>query len=105
MGMRDFSILTGMRIDIKPVSPYTEPVRGSSLTFHMPTAKEVTLAELHPESMDAVTAHRLSDYRHRRFSLVLLPNVHVAIEEMWELDRSMEPPVLVTAHSIPGGPL
>lgn len=82
MGLRYFSILTGMQIDIQPYTPYIDEKLSESKTFLMPTAKEITLAEYNAASSDAITAHRLSDYRRRQFSLVLLPDVHILLEDL-----------------------
>ena len=40
------------------------------------------MAEYKASSSDAITAHRLSDYRRRRFSLTLLPDVHIILEDL-----------------------
>lgn len=94
MGVRNFGLITGTRLDIKTPRLYEEEKKHSTQMFQMPKAKEVTLAEFHPKSGEAITAHRLSDYRRRRFSLVLLPNIQVAIEDMWNIDREQEIPKL-----------
>lgn len=82
MGMRYFGILTGLKIDIETHTPYRDAPTTQSKMFLVPTAKNVTLAEYNAASSDAITAHRLSDYRRRRFSLTLLPDVHILIEDM-----------------------
>lgn len=90
MGMRYFGLLTGLQLNIDTPKPYTEVRQSTSKMFLMPTAKDVTLAEYHPASSDAITAHRLSDYRRRRFSLVLLPNVHIMIEDLLSTEMSTD---------------
>lgn len=60
--------------------PYAPKVVDSSAGFQLPTAKTITLAEYSPVSQGAITAHRIRDYRRRSFSLVLLPNVKVAMD-------------------------
>ena len=92
MGVRNFNLITGTRLDIKPHHPFEETKKYTTQVFKMPT--EVTLAEFNPKSSEAITAHKLSDYRRRRFSLVLLPNISVAIEDLWDIDRDQEPPNL-----------
>lgn len=82
MGMRYFLALTGMRLDFAPLPIYREPRREANRNFRMPTAKEITLAECNTDAMGAVTAHRLADYRRKQFSLVLLPNVHITLDDM-----------------------
>lgn len=82
MGMRYYGILTGLKLDIERPTPYLERKPNKSKIFLMPTAKDVTLAEYNAASSDAITAHRLSDYRRRRFSLTLLPDVHILMEDI-----------------------
>lgn len=82
MGMRYYGILTGLKLDIERPTPYVGKKPNTSKMFLMPTAKDVTLAEYNAASSDAITAHRLSDYRRRRFSLTLLPDVHIIIEDI-----------------------
>lgn len=86
MGLRDFSALYGYKIELAKHTPYTEPPKRSSSTFYLPTAKEITLAEISPAAREAVTAHRLADYRRRTYSLVLLPNIRVALDDLWDLE-------------------
>ena len=82
MAMKYFSLLAGIKLDLSQPQPYVEKKPGASKVFQMPKAKEVTLAEYNPVSRDAITAHHLSDYRHKRFSLILLPNIHVVLEDL-----------------------
>lgn len=82
MGMRYFGVLTGLKLDIENHTPYTGVKPSASKAFLIPTAKEVTLAEYNAASGDAITAHRLADYRRRKFSLVLLPDVHILLERL-----------------------
>lgn len=44
--------------------------------------KPVTIAEIHPSSMGKITAHRLTDYRHKSFSLMLLPDVDIMLDKL-----------------------
>ena len=82
MGMKYYGILTGLKLDIERPTPYVEKKPGKSKMFLMPTAKDITLAEYNASSSDAITAHRLSDYRRRRFSLTLLPDFHIILEDL-----------------------
>lgn len=82
MGMRYFSVLTGKHLGIYTPKPLPGKRPGTEKAFLMPTAKEITLAEYNEASSGAITAHRLSDYRRRKFSLVLLPNIHIPWEDL-----------------------
>lgn len=82
MGMKYYGILTGLKLDIERPTPYVEKKPSKSKMFLMPTAKDITLAEYNASSSDAITAHRLSDYRRRRFSLTLLPDVRIILEDL-----------------------
>lgn len=86
MGMKYFGLLTGRKLDIETPKPYFEAKPNTSKVFLIPTAKDITLAEYNAASSDAITAHRLSDYRRRRFSLVLLPNVHIVLEDLLNVE-------------------
>lgn len=48
------------------------------------TSRVITLAEFDPVSKDAITAHRLKDYRRKTFSLTLLPEVHILLDDIME---------------------
>ena len=93
MGMRYFGILTGLKIDIGRPTPYTSIKPTPSKSFLMPTAKDITLAEYNAVSSDAITAHRLSDYRRRRFSLTLLPDVHILLEDLLSTEEGHDVPM------------
>lgn len=47
-------------------------------------AKPVTLAEYDVDTKDAITAHHLKDYRHRNFSLILLPKINILYDRILE---------------------
>ena len=47
-------------------------------------SRVITLAEFDPVSKDAITAHRLRDYRRKTFNLTLLPDVHILLDEILE---------------------
>jgi len=47
-------------------------------------AKLITLAEHDVDTKDAITAHRLKDYRRKHFNLVLLPNVNIIFDRILE---------------------
>lgn len=81
MAMKYFSLLTGRRLSIQPHNVYREPPPNRHKEFLLSDAKNVTLAEYSPVSRDAITAHRLSDYRRHTFSLILLPDIHVVMDD------------------------
>lgn len=85
MGMIYFGALTGMRLRIDMPIPYTAPPENTHKLFQIPPARPVTIAELAPECQGMLTAHHLRDYRHRRFSLILLPNIQLPLEGL--IDR------------------
>ena len=43
-------------------------------------AKDITLAQFDPVSKDFVTAHRLKDYRRKKFELMLLPDIRILLD-------------------------
>ena len=47
-------------------------------------AKVITLAEYDRNTKDIITAHRMKDYRRKRFNLVLLPEVNILFDKILE---------------------
>lgn len=47
-------------------------------------AKEITLSEYDPYTRDLITAHKISDYRRKSFSLNLLPKIHTIYDTLLE---------------------
>lgn len=47
-------------------------------------AKVITLAEYDLDTKDAITAHRIKDYRRKRFNLLLLPKINVTFDRVLE---------------------
>lgn len=82
MAIRYFELLTRTRLDIEETKQYKDTVKGSHKDFQMPSAKSITLSEFNTVSCDAITAHRIADYRKRRFSLVLLPSIHIVMDDI-----------------------
>lgn len=82
MAMKHFSALTNLRVVAEPIPKYSEPDSGERKQFQMSTALDITLAEYDPSSRDAITAHRLADYRQHRFTLVLMPEIHIMMDDM-----------------------
>ena len=46
--------------------------------------KEITLAEYDVDTKNAITAHRIKDYRRRIYNLVLLPRVNILFDKVLE---------------------
>lgn len=63
------------------VQPIEEVFVGNPI---LPDAQLITLAEYDPVSKDAITAHHLKDYRHKTFTLMLLPKVEVMFDSILE---------------------
>lgn len=47
-------------------------------------AKDITLAQYSRYSKNVLTAHRMKDYRRKRFNLVLLPEVDILFDRILE---------------------
>ena len=47
-------------------------------------SKVVTFAEFDPVSKDAITAHKLRDYRRKVFNMTLLPEIHLPLDSILE---------------------
>ena len=43
--------------------------------------KQITVSETSPVTRDLITAHRIKDYRRKTFSLLLLPDIHLILDE------------------------
>lgn len=78
--LHSWSVLDMQYVEQKHL-PYAPKKVDSSRGFQLPTAKHITLSEFSPASQGAITAHRIRDYRRRSYSLILLPNISVAIDK------------------------
>lgn len=47
-------------------------------------AKPITLAEYDRNTKDIITAHRMKDYRRKRFNFVLLPEITTLFDKLLE---------------------
>ena len=47
-------------------------------------ARDITLAEYDRNTKDTITAHRMKDYRRKRFNLILLPEVDILFDKILE---------------------
>ena len=62
------------------IQRYTEEaVRSVRLLSDM---KQITVAETNPATRELITAHRIKDYRRKTFSLLLLPDIHLLLDEL-----------------------
>lgn len=85
MALKYCKLLAAWRVGVEPPIVLQEPSTHTgrkSRTFQLSTAKDLTLAEYNPISSEAITAHRIADYRRRHFSLTLLPDVHIWLDEL-----------------------
>lgn len=60
---------------VKPIEQHKEYEVVFAGKKILPDATPVTLAEYDVDTKDAITAHRLKDYRRRTYNLVLLPKI------------------------------
>lgn len=67
----------------EPPKPAPKPEKKE---YHpiLDVSRVVTLAEFDPVSKDAITAHRLKDYRRKTFNFTLLPDVHILLDDIME---------------------
>ena len=72
----------GVTIDV-PKS-YVEKERDKINVFELSDAREVTLAQYDPITTDIITAHNIKDYRHKVYSLILLPQVRIIFDAVLE---------------------
>ena len=79
-----YSIVHPVEI-IRQSKPYTPPevstVKGHKL---LDNAKTITLAHEDPDTKDYITAHKIKDYRRRRYLITLLPNTSVLYDTLLE---------------------
>lgn len=81
MGILDrYAIIHCARVKVEPVKIYEKP-KPEGLPI-LGDVRPITIAEISPVSMGSITAHRLKDYRHKSFSLMLLPEVHIMLDEL-----------------------
>ena len=68
---------------LEPVKPAPEEKKD---IYHpiADNSRVVTLAEFDPVSKDAITAHRLKDYRSKTFKLTLLPEIRILLDDILE---------------------
>lgn len=67
----------------QPVVPKT-PEEVSAGVPILEDAVDITLAEYERVTKDVITAHRIKDYRRKRFNLVMLPKVDILFDRVIE---------------------
>lgn len=72
------------RTDIAPPVVTKSPEEVFAGKDILPDAKEVTLTEYEVTTKNAITAHRLKDYRRKSFHLALLPKVDILFDKVLE---------------------
>lgn len=77
-----YSIIHNYNVKIKQPKPYTPGVVIPTIIVE--DAVPVTLSEFAAESKNAITAHRIKDYRRVSTSLVLLPEVETLYDKLLE---------------------
>lgn len=73
----------------RPLARFTpekppEPERPVEYKPILDTSRVVTLSEFDPVSKEAITAHRIKDYRRRVFNFTLLPEIHLLLDDIME---------------------
>lgn len=89
MGILDnYAIIHNCRVEVPRVAVYEKP--KPEAVHILGDIRQVTIAEIHPSTMGQITAHRLKDYRRKRFSLMLLPDVEIMLDYLLQEVPSLE---------------
>ena len=73
----------GVKLAKQPVLP--TPLEQIDEGFKLlEDANDITLAEYDRNTKDIITAHKMKDYRRKRFNLILLPNFHSLFDDILE---------------------
>lgn len=81
MGLLDkYALIHNCRVDVELIKPYTPPKARS--VHILSDIHPITIAEIDPKAMNTITAHKLKDYRRKTFSLMLLPDIHIMLDEL-----------------------
>ncbi|MCM1218621.1 MAG: hypothetical protein NC548_29380 [Lachnospiraceae bacterium] len=78
-----YSRLYGDKL-IKQPEVVTSPEEINESVPILEDAKDITLAQYSKYTQDVLTAHKIKDYRRKRFNLVLLPKVTVTFDRILE---------------------
>lgn len=82
MVLKYYALVNNYIVDVEPFKPYTPKVAKSTPDLVVNDVKPITLAEFNPVTSSLITAHKLKDYRRRNFTLTLLPDVHLPIDDL-----------------------
>lgn len=69
---------------VRQAPPIKEPEETVPSVKLRPDAKDITLAQYDRTTKDLITAHRISDYRRKKFELLLLPPVEILFDRLLE---------------------
>lgn len=72
------------RVAVRQPEPYKEFEEVFAGKEILSDAKQVTLAEYDVDTKNAITAHRLKDYRRKVYNLVLLPKIDTLFDSVLE---------------------
>lgn len=77
-----YNIMYGNRPSIRQPTVVKSPEEVSRGLPIVVDARDITLAEYEPITKDAITAHRLKDYRRKSFNLLLVPKVNILFDTL-----------------------
>lgn len=69
---------------VRPIEPHVEHEVIYAGKPILDDATQVTLAEYDADTKNAITAHRLKDYRRKVYNLVLLPKINTVFDQVLE---------------------
>jgi hypothetical protein len=85
MVLNYYALVNNCKVSVEEVHPYAEENKRQVPVMELGVPKEITLAEYDSNTKQFITAHRLKDYRRRTFTLVMLPDVHLPIDDLLEV--------------------
>lgn len=89
MGILDkYNVIHNCHVSVPKVAVYEKP--KPEAIHVLGDVHQVTIAEIHPSTMGKITAHRLKDYRRKRFSLMLLPDVEIMLDYLLQEVPSLD---------------
>lgn len=81
MGLLDrYAYIHNCGVSVEHIREYV-PTKTQSVHI-LSDIHPITIAEIDPKAMNTITAHKLKDYRRKTFSLMLLPDVHIMLDEL-----------------------
>lgn len=84
MGYVDLYLQFMPNVVVKQPTVVRQPEETSVGLPIVPDAVDVTLAEYDVTTKNAITAHKLKDYRRKKFNLVLLPKIDILFDKLLE---------------------